>query len=58
MNSKRKFFTTLLLSLLIFSSGFNLPQVSEKYKSKRPFRIIVVEKRAKRDTGLDVGKAD
>ncbi len=58
MNRNHKLIKTVLLSLLIFSSGLSLPRTNEKNQSqKRPY-IIVVREKTMKSTGLDVGKAD
>jgi len=53
-----KFIKTVLLSLLLFSSGLSLPRTNEKNQSQKRPNIIVVRKKTMKSTELDVGKAD
>lgn len=58
MNRNHKLIKTVLLSLLIFSSGLSLPRTNEKNQSQKQQNIIVVREKTMKSTGLDVGKAD
>lgn len=58
MNRNHKLIKTVLLSLLIFSSGLSLPRTNDKNQSQKLPNIIVIREKATKSTGLDVGKAD